>query len=297
MLYTRNMFDEIPLRDRDVFIWNTLIRGYSDKGTCRESIVVYKKMHENEFSPDHYTFPFKYRSALGFEEIVEKDVVTWTSLIAGDVHNGWFMEGLDGFRRMVASGIHPNMVTLVSVLPACAVLNLMSLGELIHGCGIKFGVHSDVSFVDALISMYGKCKFDSNDENVKTARGLFDRMVVRDTVRHLVTRKRLENNLSTTNALIDTYAKCGSIDLAREVFERLPERTVVSWTATIYACAVNEHGYDALEMFSRMLQEKVKPNGFTFIAVLTAGKHSGLIAEGRKYFDSMEKDYSIVHVW
>ncbi|KAI3839287.1 hypothetical protein MKW92_002830, partial [Papaver armeniacum] len=52
------------------------------------------------------------------------------------------------------------------------------------------------------------------------------------------------------------YAKCGSIDLAQEVFERLPERTVVSWTAMIYACAVNGHGYDALEMFSRMLQEK-----------------------------------------
>ncbi|KAI3839286.1 hypothetical protein MKW92_002829, partial [Papaver armeniacum] len=56
----------------------------------------------------------------GVEGDGEKDVVTWTSLTAGDVQNGWFMEGLDGFRRMVASGIHPNMVTLVSVLPSCA---------------------------------------------------------------------------------------------------------------------------------------------------------------------------------
>ncbi|KAI3906183.1 hypothetical protein MKW98_025971 [Papaver atlanticum] len=395
MFYARNMFEEIPLRDRDVFIWNTLIRGYSDKGPCKEAIVVYKKMHENGFLPDHYTFPFVIRSCgvisglregrevhcnvikhgfelngfvqsslvamysrngemssseLVFEDIVEKDVVTWTSSIAGYVQNGWFMEGLDGFRRMVASGIHPNMVTLVSVLPACAVLILLSLGEIIHGTGVKLGVDSHLSFINALISMYGKCRVDDNNENVNRARSLFDGMVVRDMVswnamiaayeqnklgpeaiklfqrmlyenvdfdyitlvsvisacaqsggfnngewvHHLVTSKRLENNLSVTNALIDMYAKCGSIDMARDVFHRLPERTVVSWTAMIYACAVNGHGYDALEMFSRMLQEKVKPNSFTFIAVLTACKHSGLVAEGRKYYEGMKRDYSIV---
>ncbi|KAI3876721.1 hypothetical protein MKX03_019204 [Papaver bracteatum] len=397
MFYARNMFEEIPLRERDVFIWNTLIRGYSDKGPCREAIIVYKKMHENGFLPDHYTFPFVIRSCgvisgltegkevhcnvikhgfdtndfvqsslvamysrngemssseLVFEDIAEKDVVTWTSLIAGYVQNGLFMGGLDGFRRMVATGVHPNMVTLVSVLPACAALNLLTLGEMIHGSGIKLGVDSDLSFVNSLISMYGKCRVDGNNgENVKRARNLFDRMVARDTVswnamiaayeqnklgpdaiklfrrmlsenvvdfdyitlvsvisacaqsgdfnngewvRHLVTNKRLENNLSITNALIDMYAKCGSIDLARDVFDRLPERTVVSWTAMIYACAVNGHGNDALEIFSRMLEAKVKPNGFTLIAVLTACKHSGLVAEGRKYYESMKKDYSIV---
>ncbi|KAI3837158.1 hypothetical protein MKW92_011808 [Papaver armeniacum] len=395
MFYARNVFEEIPLRDRDVFIWNTLIRGYSDKGPCREAIVVYKKMHENGFLPDHYTFPFVIRSCgvisalrdgkqvhcnvikhgfdtnnfvqsslvamysrngemssseLVFGEIVVRDVVTWTSLIAGYVQNGLFIGGLDGFRRMVASGIHPNKVTLVSVLPACAVLNLLSLGEIIHGCGMKLGVDLHLSFINALISMYGKCRVDGNNENVNRARDLFDWMVVRDTVswnamiaayeqnklgsdsiklfrrmlsenvdfdyitlvsvisacaqsgdfnngewvRHLVTSKRLENNLSITNALIDMYAKCGCIDLARDVFDRLPERTVVSWTAMIYACAVNGHGNDALEMFSRMLQEKVKPNGFTFIAVLTACKHSALVAEGRKYYESMKSDYCIV---
>ncbi|RZC85472.1 hypothetical protein C5167_041654 [Papaver somniferum] len=395
MFYARNMFDEIPLGDRDVFIWNTLIRGYSDKGPCKEAIVVYKKMHENGFLPDHYTFPFVIRSCgvisglrqgkevhcnvikhgfdmndfvqsslvamysrngemssseLVFGEIVEKDVVTWTSLIAGYVQNGLFIEGLNGFQRMVASRIQPNKVTLVSVLPACAVLNLLNLGETIHGTGIKLGVDLDISFINALISMYGKCRVDGNNENVNRARILFDGMVVRDTVswnamiaayeqnklgsdaiqlfrrmlsqnvdfdyitlvsvisacaqsgdfnngewvRHLVTRKRLENSLSITNALIDMYAKCGSIDLAQEVFDRLPERTVVSWTAMIYACAVNGHGNDALDMFSRMLEEKVKPNSFTFIAVLTACKHSGLVEEGKKYYMSMKKDYSIV---
>ncbi|MCL7042445.1 hypothetical protein MKW94_004618 [Papaver nudicaule] len=395
MSYARNLFEEIPLRNRDVFIWNTFIRGYSDKGPCKEAIVVYKKMHQNGVLPDRYTFPFVIRSCgvlsalregkevhcnvikhgfdanefvqsslvamysrngeissseMVFSEIVDKDVVTWTSLIAGYVQNGWFMEGLDGFRRMVGLGIQPNAVTLVSILPACAVLNLLSLREMIHGLGIKLGVDSDVSFINTLISTYGKCSVDGNDENVNRARSLFDKMVVRDIVswnamiavyeqnklgsdaiklfrrmldenldfdyitlvsvisacaqsgdfnngewaRHLVTSKGLENSSSITNALIDMYAKCGCIDLARDVFDRLQERTVVSWTAMIYACSVNGHGNDALEMFSRMLKEKVNPNSFTFIAVLTACKHSGLVEEGREYYKSMNEDYSIV---
>ncbi|MCL7040137.1 hypothetical protein MKW94_030396, partial [Papaver nudicaule] len=273
-------------------------------------------MHENGFLPDHYTFPFAIRScgvisALREGEEVHCNVIkngfdvndfVQSSLVAMYSRNGEMsisdmvlVSLLRRMLRMVGSGIQPNMVSLVSILPACAVLNLLSLGEMIHGCGIKLGVDADVSFANTLISTYGKCSADGNGEKVIRARSLFDRMIVRDVVswnamivvyeqnksgsdalklfrrmlsenvdfdyitlvsvisacaqsgdfnsgewaRHVVISQGLENSLSVTNALIDMYAKCGCIDLARDVFDRLPERTVVSWTAMIYAFAVN----------------------------------------------------------
>ncbi|MCL7037170.1 hypothetical protein MKW94_016266 [Papaver nudicaule] len=344
MFYARNLFEEIPLRDRDVFIWNTLIRDYKWVFTrslyfsfCHTVLQGFIGLERRERSTNDFvqsSLVAMYSrngemssSEMVFGEIVEKDVVTWTSLIAGYVQNGWFMEGLDGFRRMVGSGIQPNMVTFVSILPACAALNLLCFGKMSHGSGIKLGVDSDVLLANTLISMYGKCSVDGNGENVNRARSLFDRMIVRDMVSWNAMIAVYEQNKLGSDAIKlfeECYLKMSIfrrwsrlsflviyflgrslprlffvtscicrrccclfffisclLELARDVFARLPERTVVSWTAMIYACAVNGHGNDALEMFPRMLKEKVKPNSFTFIAVLTACKHSGLVEEGR----------------
>ncbi|KAF8403263.1 hypothetical protein HHK36_011364 [Tetracentron sinense] len=387
MDYARKLFDGIP--QRDVFLWNTLIRGYADSGPCRGALILYRNMHFSGLLPDHYTFPFVIRSCavmsalregkevhcniikngfylnvfvqsslvtmysqsgetlnseLVFDGMVVRNIVSWTAMIAGYVQNGFFKEGLGVFRGMVASGTQPNAVTLVSILPACASLEFLNLGKLIHGYGVKLGVDSDISLVNTLIALYGKCG------HVEIARSLFDQMVVRSLVswnamiaayeqndacgdaiklfrrmktekvefdyitlvsvvsacaslgalntgrwiHELVTSKGLETNVPITNALIDMYAKCGNIDLARNVFERFPHRSVVSWTAMIGACASHGHGEDSLKLFSEMKEDGVRPNSFTFTAVLTACRHSGLVEEGRKHFESMSRDYSIV---
>lgn len=90
------------------------------------------------------------------------------------------------------------------------------------------------------------------------------------------------------------YAKCGNIYLAKDVFNRLPHATVVSWSSIIGACASHGHGDDALKLFSQMKERGITPNSFTFTAVLTACRHSGLVEEGRKHFESMTKEDSIV---
>lgn len=112
-------------------------------------------------------------------------------------------------------------------------------------------------------------------------------------VHELVRRKGLETNVSITNALINMYAKCGNIDLARGVFDSLPHKSVASWTSIIGACASHGHVDNALKLFSKMKEEEITPNSFTFAAVLTACRHSGLVEEGRKHFESMRKDYPI----
>ncbi|KAJ6966061.1 pentatricopeptide repeat-containing protein [Populus alba x Populus x berolinensis] len=95
------------------------------------------------------------------------------------------------------------------------------------------------------------------------------------------TKSGFERNVHVCNTLIDMYVKCGCLENARRVFYEMEERTVVSWSAMIAGLAM--HG-----------QADVKPNGVTFIGLLHACSHMGLIDEGRRFFASMTADYGVI---
>lgn len=95
------------------------------------------------------------------------------------------------------------------------------------------------------------------------------------------------------NTLITMYAKCGSIDDAHQVFHKMPIKDKVSWTTTIVGYAQHGHSNEALELFRQMEEAGVKPDHVTFVGVLSACSHAGLVAEGWHFFDSMSRDYSI----
>ncbi|CAN6456669.1 unnamed protein product [Victoria cruziana] len=98
----------------------------------------------------------------------------------------------------------------------------------------------------------------------------------------------------TQNALVDMYGKCGQMNLAGKVFDEMPRRNVSSWTSMIVGLSVNGLASDALRYFEQMLIAGVKPNHVTFVGVLTACVHAGLVDEGLKYFDNMVHGYRIV---
>jgi pentatricopeptide repeat protein len=90
------------------------------------------------------------------------------------------------------------------------------------------------------------------------------------------------------------YCKCGEISIARCIFDRMPSPDIVSWTAMIMGCALDGPAREALVLFERMELGNVKPNHITFLAVLTACSHAGLVDKGQKYFNSMSDKYGIV---
>ncbi|CAN0886423.1 Pentatricopeptide repeat-containing protein At1g08070, chloroplastic [Linum grandiflorum] len=387
MDYAQTIFDRVG--QKDVFVWNTLIRGYANVGPCQKAVILYRSMHQSGLLPDNYTFPFVIRSCAvisalkegtevhcnviksGFDvdvfvqsslvsmysqagdifstekvfgEMGVRNIVSWTAMVAGYVQNGLYEQGLFLFKEMICLKAQPNAVTLASVLPACASLEFLDLGKMIHVYGIKVGVDSDTSVINSLIALYGKCG------RVDTARALFDGMVVKNLVtwnamiaayehnnagrlaiklfrrmlcekveydyitmvsvisacaslgalstgkwiHQLVKKRELETNVSVSNALTDMYAKCGNIDEAEDVFKKLTKKTVVSWTSIIGALAYHGRAIEALKLFTQMKEEGTRPNGFTFTAILTACRHAGLVEEGKKHFESMFQDYSIV---
>lgn len=113
-------------------------------------------------------------------------------------------------------------------------------------------------------------------------------------VENYVMENGLELNVVLGTSLINMYARCGHVRKAREVFDILPEHNVIAWTAMIAAYGMHGRGSEAMQLFDRMRSEGPLPNDVTFVAVLSACAHSGLVCEGREAFECMSRDYQLV---
>ncbi|EFJ14670.1 hypothetical protein SELMODRAFT_16979, partial [Selaginella moellendorffii] len=106
-------------------------------------------------------------------------------------------------------------------------------------------------------------------------------------------RHELENTF-VANSLVDMYAKCGSLDNARRVFDRMPRHTTVSWNSMITGYVQGGEPETALTLLERMLEDHWQPDGVTFLSLLTACCHAGLVDKGKELFRLMVSDYAIV---
>lgn len=95
------------------------------------------------------------------------------------------------------------------------------------------------------------------------------------------------------SSIIDMYVKCGSLNDAWLIFEQAKDRNVVLWTSMISGCASHGHGREAIQLFELMINERIAPNEVTFVGILNACSHAGLLEEGCKYFRLMTERYSI----
>ncbi|KAL9298443.1 hypothetical protein ACSQ67_024339 [Phaseolus vulgaris] len=109
----------------------------------------------------------------------------------------------------------------------------------------------------------------------------------------LVVKSGFGTDLCINNALISMYSKCGNKEAALQVFNDMGHRNVITWTSIISALAKHGFATEALELFHEMLEIGAKPNEVTYIAVLSACSHVGLIDEAWKHFNSMHYDHGI----
>ncbi|GMI64510.1 mitochondrial editing factor 18 [Hibiscus trionum] len=175
-----------------------------------------------------------------FNEMPERDVSSWSSMIAGYAQSEQPYIALELFREMLASGLQPNQITMISVFSAIASLGMLNEGRWAHEY-----VHNNCI--------------------------------------------PLNDNLGA--AIIDMYAKCGSIDAALEVFCQIRDKasTVSPWNAMICGLAMHGHANLSLEIYSELERKHhIKQNSITFIGVLTACCHAGLVELGERYFKHMK---------
>ncbi|XP_010279265.1 PREDICTED: pentatricopeptide repeat-containing protein At3g63370, chloroplastic [Nelumbo nucifera] len=177
-----------------------------------------------------------------FEEMKDKDIVSWTSMISCYVHNGLADEALDLFSDMMHNGIVPDMVSIVSILSGAANLSALRKGKEIHG---------------------------------------------------FLTRRDFGLDGSLASALVDMYARCGTIDSSYKIFNRIRSKDLILWTSMINACGMHGRGKEAIGLFEAMKEANLIPDHVTFLALLYACSHSGLIDEGRRYLELMKNEYQL----
>ncbi|KAK9735815.1 hypothetical protein RND81_04G230100 [Saponaria officinalis] len=112
-------------------------------------------------------------------------------------------------------------------------------------------------------------------------------------VHGLVHKSDYKLDLVLCSSLVDMYSKCGSLSDAQKMFDQTGTRSTVLWTAIISGYAFHGYGREALRLFDLMMEDDIQPNEVTFVAVLTACSHAGLIDEGRKIFKLMKEVYDI----
>ncbi|KAG9439739.1 hypothetical protein H6P81_019904 [Aristolochia fimbriata] len=266
---------------------NLVIKSYTSSNKHLESMLVYTCMNNVGILPDCATFPSVIKSAaqlscskLGksihgciiqmgfdadvfintallsmystcrfledarrlFDEMPDRNSVTWNAMITGYTHNRKFREALELFRNMQMLDVEPTEVTMVSALSACAHLGALSQGKWIH---------------------------------------------------NYINQSNIRLNVFVGTALIDMYAKCGCIDQSEKVFHSMRTKNVYTWNALILGFAMNGQGEMAVDIFSGMIKQNMKPDSVTFLALLCACGHQGLVGQGKKYFHSMEKEWGL----
>lgn len=181
----RQVFDEMPERNRNVVSWTAMLSGYTRLGDIENALLLFEKMPV-------------------------RDVPSWNALIAGCTQNGFFQQAISLFKRMIIflqegkdHRIRPNHVTVASMLSASGHTGMLQLGKWIHGYVYRNGLLPDSFLSNALVDMYGKCG------NLKEARQIFD-----------MTSPKC---LTSWNSMINCYALHGQSKSSISVFEEMIE--------------------------------------------------------------------------
>ncbi|TYJ08381.1 hypothetical protein E1A91_A11G070700v1 [Gossypium mustelinum] len=112
------------------------------------------------------------------------------------------------------------------------------------------------------------------------------------TLHAVIIRCFLECQLELDTAVLDLYMKCGSLTYARKVFDNMKGRNIISWSTMLSGYGMHGHGKEALHLFDQM-KALIKPDHVTFVSILSACSHAGLINEGWECFDSMVRDFGV----
>ncbi|KAJ8431155.1 hypothetical protein Cgig2_026752 [Carnegiea gigantea] len=303
----------------EVAIGNTLISMYAKCGLFTQALAI-------------------------FHSLPSRNVVSWNALINGYAENVDAFHALEMFQELLSSGSKPDLVTMASVVFACALLHGLDQGACTHGLIIKSGFIPECHVKNALIDMYAKCRILEYAESLfnetefardqvswnaliagyvhnrypKEAISAFCQMRSEDfqpsaasfvsvlsaavdlialregmALHACIVHMGFQSHMPVGNGLIDMYAKCGRFDFAEKYFDEMGYKHIVSWNTMLAGCAVHGDATRAVALFLQMQDNSVTVDGVSFLSVLSACRHSGLIEEGRKIFHSMRDNFHV----
>ncbi|CAO2043037.1 unnamed protein product [Urochloa humidicola] len=270
----------------DLVSWNSIINAYSAEGILSEAMILFSEMRDSGLRPDGITVRGLLCACVGYDALRQGkaihsylvksglggDVTVCNSLLSMYARCSDFPSAMDVFHEMNDRDV----VTWNSILTAC--VQHQHLEEAFKLFSV---LHRSVSSLDR-ISL-------NNVLSASAELGYFE-MVKQ--VHAYAFKVGLVGDAMMSNGLIDTYAKCGSLDDANKLFELMDTgRDVFSWSSLIVGYAQFGYAKEALDLFASMRNLGIQPNHVTFVGVLTACR---LVDEGFYYYSIMEPEYGIV---
>ncbi|XP_074333549.1 pentatricopeptide repeat-containing protein At2g13600-like [Apium graveolens] len=214
---------------------------------------------------------------LVFSGIGEKDIVSWTSMVVGYARASRLDDACLVFDQMPVK----NTVSWTALIAGFA---QNGQGSEALGLFEKMMEEGIIPSAYTYVSVLNACADLTLIDRGKQVHGYITRRNNSSNI----------NNLFLSNSLIDMYCKCGDMASAIRLFESSKGKDIITWNAIITGFAQNGHGHESVSVFKRMLKAKVMPNHVTFLGVLSACSHGGLLGEALTIFCSMERDFGVI---
>ncbi|KAK9078190.1 hypothetical protein SSX86_002247 [Deinandra increscens subsp. villosa] len=239
-----------------------------------------------------------------FNIMEKKDTVSWNSLIGGYIQAENIEEAYRHFNTMPHKDVYSwtTMITGFSnkglTEKSVELFNIMPYKDDIAWTALISGFASNGGYEDS-IHWFIQMLRTTIKPNALTFSSVLSSSASLATLNQglqihtLVLKTSMEFDLSVQNSLLSFYAKCGCVHDAYKVFDSIHIPNTVSYNSMVNGFAQNGYGKEALDLFVQMEEKGIEPNGITFLGVLSACTHVGLVAEGRKYFKWMRSFYKI----
>lgn len=289
--HARQVFDEIT--DRTIYVWNAIFRALSLLGCGEEVLGLYRRMNLIGMPSDRFTYTY----------VLKACVVSGSELSYArrgkEVHAHVLRRGYETHLHIMTTlldmyakfGCVESARLVFSSMP---VKNLVSWSAMI-ACFAKNGRAFEA------LELFGEMMRESGDVlpnsvtmvSVIQACAALSALEQGKLIHGYILRNGLDSILPVMNALVTMYARCGDLKLGENVFNQMDKRDIVSWNSLISSYNIHGLGSKALKTFREMVQLGVSPTPISFISVLGACSHSGLVDEGKLLFESMVKEHGI----
>ncbi|KAL1534986.1 pentatricopeptide repeat-containing protein-like protein [Salvia divinorum] len=315
-LYAQRIFQQVGQSETST--WNCCLRDFAESDTPFGAILLFHQLRRHNVFPDSFTCSFVLKACvklmdlshgriihalivklgllfnlvlqnvilhlyascgemsdaiLLFDKMPQRDVVTWNTMITQLVKRGDITSAHQMFLEMPDRNLRSWTAMIAGFVRCGKPKKAIDIFREMKQVGLKPNEATVVAVLAACADLgaldLGRWIHDYSDKS------------------------GFKENVLICNTLIDMYIKCGCLKAAKDVFEGMKKRTVVSWSSMIQGLALHGNADEALGLFSKMIQTRMKPNDVTFIGLLNACSHMGLINEGRAFFARMTTDFAI----
>ncbi|WOG82169.1 hypothetical protein DCAR_0101331 [Daucus carota subsp. sativus] len=281
------VFDGIGFDCLTVVSWNSLIAGCAYVGKSVESIGLYRMMLSHGYRPDGGTI-------LNLLTLCDQD----GALNCGkSIHSHGIKVGCNKDMSVLNTLISMYSKT-GDVRSARNIFDAIKEKTRVSWNAI-IGCYAERGDLDEAMALFRSMEASGHKPDLVTAlyiisgSGKIGALETGRWIHSYVVLNKFHSNLVVSNALIGMYAKCGCMTLAREIFNTMHEKSIVSWTTIISGYALHGELKEALDHFELMLELGLTPNHVTFLSVLQACNHAGNLNKGWEYFYLMAIVYNL----